>query len=282
MKYIGVHVSADPDVSVAPLEAHGLGADAFAFNLVGAQAWKTPPYTEEVIAAFRENCTRLGYGPAQILPHSAFVVNLGSPDGRKLALSRKVFIDELRRCSQLGVALLNFHPGAHLGKISPEESLEVVARSINIALSESEGVTAVIENTAGQGSYLGYSFAQLARIIELVDDKSRVGVCIDSCHAHAAGYDLSTEEGYEAAWREFASTVGFEYLRGFHLNDSMKAVGSKVDRHAPIGAGTIGDAFFRRLMADSRFDGIPMILETPDPALWASEIATLKSWAAQS
>lgn len=280
MKYIGVHVSALPDVSVAPLEAHALGADAFAFNLVDAQAWKTPPYTPEAVASFRDSCREFGYSPSQILPHSAFVVNLGSPDARKLALSRKVFTDELSRCMQLELTMLNFHPGAHLGKIPEEESLDTVARSINLALAATEGVKAVIENTAGQGSYLGYSFAHLAAIIDRVDDKSRVGVCIDTCHAIAAGYDITTAEGYDKVWKEFETVVGFQYLRGMHINDSMRGVGTRVDRHAPIGDGTVGTGFFRRLMADPRFDGIPMILETPDPARWQSEISLLKSWAA--
>ena len=276
MKYIGAHVDSLPTVDVAPKQAHLLGATAFAFNLIDATKWSNPPYTDEEVATFRELCERFGYTSGQILPHSAFVVNLCSPDSRKLSLSRHTFTDELRRCNQLGVKLLNFHPGAHLKKMTEDEALDLVAESLNYCLDKTEGVTAVIENTAGQGSNLGYSFEHLAHIISRVEDKSRVGVCIDSAHAMAAGFDLSTAEGYEACWNSFAEIVGFDYLRGMHINDSMRAVGSRIDRHESIGKGTIGAGFFERLMADPRMDGIPMILETPDPALWKDEIAWLR------
>ena len=281
MKYIGAHVDSLPTVDIAPEQAHLLGATAFAFNLIDPSKYNFPPYTEAEIARFRELCDRYGFSPAQILPHSAFVVNLCSPDARKLALSRRTFTEELRRCAQLGVKLLNFHPGAHLKKMSEDEALDLVAQSINYCLEKTEGGTAVIENTAGQGSNLGYSFEHLAHIIDRVEDKSRVGVCIDSAHAMAAGFNLSTPDGYEACWNSFAQIVGFQYLRGMHINDSMREAGSRIDRHAPIGQGTIGAGFFERLMRDPRFDGIPMILETPDPALWKQEIATLQALANQ-
>lgn len=267
----------EPSVSAAPAQAHLLGATAFSFNIGNMRSYRTPPYSDEAVAEFKEMCARYGYGSECILPHSAFVVNLGSPDSRKLNMSRLSFVDELLRCEQLGVKLLNFHPGSHLKQISEEESLDRVAASVNYALERSSGVTAVIENTAGQGSALGYSFEHLAYIIERVEDKSRVGVCIDTCHATAAGYDLSTRDGYVATWDAFEATVGFKYLRGMHLNDALKPVGSRVDRHASIGQGTIGSDFFGMLMEDSRFDGIPMILETPDPSLWHMEIDWLRS-----
>lgn len=282
MKYIGAHVDSLPSVDVAPEQAHLLGASAFAFNLIDATRWNNPPYTDLEVERFRELCSRYGFGKNQILPHSAFVVNLCSPEPRKLALSRRTFTDELRRCDQLGIGLLNFHPGAHLKKMSEDEALLLVADSINYCLEKTEGVTAVIENTAGQGSNLGYSFEHLARIISKVEDKSRVGVCIDSAHAMAAGFDLSTEEGYLACWSDFAETVGFRYLKGMHINDSQREVGSRIDRHESVGHGTIGKAFFERLMADPRMDNIPMILETPDPAIWKEEIAWLKSLGTQA
>lgn len=276
MKFIGAHVSGHPQVSAAPSEAHALGAQAFAFNLIDPARFKSTAYSNAEIERFRALCGEYGYGPGHILPHSAFVVNLGSPDSRKLYLSRMTFTDELQRCASLGIDRLNFHPGSHLNKLSERESLRVVSDSINYALEHSIGVTAVIENTAGQGTSLGYSFEQLAQIIADVDDKSRVGVCIDTCHATAAGYDL-TGDNYERVWTHFDSTVGFGYLRGMHLNDALKPVGSRIDRHAPIGKGTIGSDFFGRLMADPRFDGLPLILETPDPLLWTTEIAWLKA-----
>lgn len=276
MKYIGAHVDATPTIWTAPEEAHALGANAFALNLTAPQRWSTPQYSEEDVERFRSLCSAYGFGPGHILPHSAFVVNLGSPDARKLHLSRVTFVDELRRCSALGIDRLNFHPGSHLRQISEDESLARVAESINYALERTERVTAVIENTAGQGSALGYSFEHLAHIIDGVDDKSRVGVCIDTCHACAAGYEL-TGEGYERTWADFDRIVGFGYLRGMHINDAMHPTGSRIDRHAPIGKGTLGSDFFGRLMSDCRLDHIPLILETPDASLWKAEIDWLRA-----
>lgn len=277
MKYIGAHVNSAPTVAIAPEEAHALGARAFAFNLIDPTKWSSPAYGEQEIALFRELCARYGYAPDRsILPHSAFTVNLCSPEARKLKLSRVTFTDELRRCAQLGISMLNFHPGSHLRKIGEDEALALIAESLNYCLDKTEGVTAVLENTAGQGSALGYSFGQLAQIIERVEDKSRVGVCIDTCHAMAAGYDLGDLEGYEAFWTDFDGTVGLRYLRAMHINDSQRACGSRIDRHAPIGCGTIGEGFFRRLMADKRVDNMPLILET-DPANWPQELALLCS-----
>lgn len=277
MKFIGAHVDSLPSVDVAPLQAHSLGARAFAFNLIDPVRWSSPAYSAEAVLRFRTMCGEFGFEPQHsILPHSAFVVNLGSPDARKLKLSRITFIDELRRCAQLGLTMLNFHPGSHLRKITEDESLGVIADSINYCLDKTEGVTAVLENTAGQGSALGYTLGQLARIIENVGDKSRVGVCIDTCHAMAAGYNLSTAEGYDTFWKDFDAIIGLGYLRGMHLNDAERLCASRIDRHAPLGCGTIGADFFHRLMADTRLDGIPMILET-DPKNWQREIEWLYS-----
>lgn len=277
MKYIGAHVESVPSVDVAPAQAHALGARAFSFNLIDPTRWSSPAYDAAAIERFRSLCMDYGFEPDRsILPHSAFVVNLGSPDERKLKLSRITFTDELKRCSQLGLTRLNFHPGSHLRKISEQESLDRIALSIDYCLERSEDVTAVLENTAGQGSALGYTLEQLGYIIERVADKSRIGVCIDSCHAMAAGYDLATAEGYDTFWSDFDRIIGLGYLRGMHLNDAARPCGSRIDRHAPIGCGTIGQDFFRRLMADSRLDNIPMILET-DPQNWTSEIQWLYS-----
>lgn len=275
MKLIGVHVSSQPDISAAPAEAHSLGARAFACDLFDATDFSRQPLDDAVADMFVSECQKYGYGPDAILPHSSFMINFGNPDKRKNAFSRKIFIDEMRRCRRLGITMLNFHPGAHLKRIGPSDCLMLIADSINRCLEATEGVKAVIENTAGQGSALGYTFEQLAAIIDKVEDKTRVGVCIDSCHAFAAGYDLSTSVGYDAMWSEFDAAVGFGYLSAMHLNDALKPLGSKIDRHAPMGRGFIGEAFFARLMADRRFDGMPLILETPDPGLWSGEIAAL-------
>lgn len=275
MKYIGTHVDTAPDESAAPLHAAELGATAFALNLTDPSRWKSPALTDDIASCFRENCALHGFTGDMILPHAGFVINLGSPDARKLKLSQLALADEMQRAARLGLKMVNFHPGAHLRQIDEAECLGRISQSINRVLSDTEGVTAVIENTAGQGSNLGYTFEQIARIIEGVDDRTRVGVCIDTAHAFAAGYDLSTDEGYDRVWHEFGSIIGFDMLRGMHLNDSARGLGSRIDRHAPLGLGAIGQACFDRIATDRRFDGMPLILETPDESLWRSEIAHL-------
>ena len=279
MKFFGAHVSASGGVDNAPHNAAAIGATAFALFTKNQRQWAAPALTTAQIDAFRAACEQYRYTPAQILPHDSYLINLGHPESEGLEKSRASFIHEMQRCQQLGLDRLNFHPGSHLKKISEEESLKLVAESINIALDKSEGVTAVIENTAGQGSNLGYAFWHLAYIIDRVEDKSRVGVCLDTCHSFAAGYDLSTEEGCERVFAEFEREVGFKYLRGMHLNDAMKVLGSRVDRHMPMGEGYLGITPFRYIARDARFDDIPLILETPDESRWAEEIAMLKSFA---
>ena len=279
MKYIGAHVSAAGGVENAPANAHGIGATGFALFTKNQRQWVAAPLTAVQIDAFRKACDKYGYTPAQILPHDSYLINLGPPEREALEKSRAAFLDEMQRCEALGLDRLNFHPGSHLQKISPERSLDLIAESINIALDKTRGVTAVIENTAGQGSNLGFAFEHLAYLIERVEDKSRVGVCIDTCHAFAAGYDLRTAEACDKTFAELERVVGFGYLKGMHLNDAMKILGSHVDRHTPLGEGMIGMECFRYIMQDTRFDGIPLILETPDEQRWPEEIALLKSLA---
>ena len=277
-KFIGAHVSASGGVQNAPVNAKAIGATAFALFTKNQRQWFAKDLTNTEIEEFKENCKKLGYTPEQILPHDSYLINLGHPEEEGLEKSRSSFIEEMQRCEQLGLKLLNFHPGSHLKKITENECLDRIAESINIALDKTKGVTAVIENTAGQGSNLGFAFHHLKHIIDGVDDKSRVGVCIDTCHAFAAGYNLADKYEFERIWDEFDKTVGFNYLRGMHLNDAMKPVGSRVDRHASIGCGCIGKDPFRWIMEDSRFDNIPLILETPDELIWAEEIAMLKGF----
>ena len=278
MKYFGAHVSASGGVENAPRNAHEIGATAFALFTKNQRQWAAPPLSQAQIEAFKEACEKYGYSAEQILPHDSYLINLGHPEEEGLQQSRDSFFHEMSRCEALGLDRLNFHPGSHLKKISEEESLDRIAESINMALERTEGVIAVIENTAGQGSNLGYDFAHLRYIIDRVEDKSRVGVCIDTCHAFAAGYDLSTEESCEKVFAEFEQIVGFKYLKGMHLNDAMKPLGSRVDRHSPMGDGVLGIDVFRYVARDKRFDGIPLILETPDESRWAEEIARLKAF----
>ena len=277
MKFIGAHVSASNGVSQAPINAHAIGADAFALFTRNPSRWDSKPISDKEAEAFKENCAKYGYTPSQILPHDSYLINLGAPEAEKLEKSRKAFLDEMQRCEQLGLTLLNFHPGSHLKMMPVDDCLDLIAASINITLEKTSGVKAVIENTAGQGSNLGYSFEQIAHIIDKVEDKTRVGVCIDSCHAFAAGYDLSTIDGYADTWRRFDEIIGFQYLSGMHLNDTKKGLASKVDRHETLGNGVLGADFFSFLMNDPRMDNIPLILETPNESIWAQEIAWLKS-----
>ncbi|MFR1234759.1 MAG: deoxyribonuclease IV [Barnesiella sp.] len=276
MKYIGAHVSASGGVENAPLNAHTIGATAFALFTKNQRQWKSSPLSGKSINAFKEACIKYGYSPEQILPHDSYLINLGHPEPEALNKSREAFLDEMQRCEQLGLTLLNFHPGSHLKAISVEECLNNVAESINMALEQTNGVTAVIENTAGQGSNVGFEFEHLAYIISRVKDKDRVGVCIDTCHAFAGGYDLVNN--FDNVWEQFEKTIGFRFLKGMHLNDAKKEVNSRVDRHESLGKGTIGALVFERIIKDGRFDGIPLILETPDESIWEQEISWLKSF----
>lgn len=281
MKYFGAHVSASGGVWNAPHNAHAIGAGAFALFTKNQRQWLAPALTTKDIDAFRKACQELGYTPSQILPHDSYLINLGHPDEEGLAKSRESFVEEMRRCELLGLDRLNFHPGSHLGRIGLEESLARVAESINLALEKTNGVTAVIENTAGQGTNLGNTFEQIAYIIDRVEDKSRVGYCIDTCHAFAAGYDLSSAEACEATFSKIDSIISLDYLRGMHLNDAMRPLGSRIDRHERLGQGQIGLECFRYIAGDSRFDNMPLVLETIDEALWPQEIAMLYEFASK-
>ena len=275
MKRVGAHVSAAGGVENAPLNAQRIGARAFAFFTKNQRQWKAKPLSPEHIRAFRENLKKVGIEPRHVLPHDSYLINLGHPEKAGLEKSRNAFFDEMARCEQLGLMLLNFHPGSHLRKISEHDCLMRVADSINLALERTRDVTAVIENTAGQGSNVGYRFEHLAAIIEAVEDKNRVGVCLDTCHAFTAGYDLRTRQACEETFAEFETVVGFDYLRGMHLNDSKPDLGARVDRHESLGKGKLGWEVFHYIMNDDRFDDIPLVLETVDPDLWPLEIEQL-------
>jgi deoxyribonuclease-4 len=275
MKRIGAHVSASGGVENAPLNARKIGARAFALFTKNQRQWKAKPLTAHSIQAFLANLQEVGIDASLVLPHDSYLINLGHPDPEALKKSRNAFLDEMRRCEQLGLGLLNFHPGSHLNRISEEQSLSLVADSINWALEQTTGVTAVIENTAGQGTNLGYRFEHLAAIIEQVEDKSRVGVCLDTCHTFTAGYDLRTPEACDDSFSQFDRLVGFGYLRGMHLNDAKPGLGSRVDRHESLGKGRLGWAVFDYIMNDDRFEELPMVLETVDDSLWAEEIRQL-------
>lgn len=276
-KWIGAHVSAAGGVDNAPVNARDIGANAFALFTKNQRQWKAKPLEEKVIASFKERCTELGFTGRQILPHDSYLINPGHPEKEGIEKSRAALLDEMQRCEQLGIPQLNIHPGSHLRKISESECLKRNAESVNFVLERTEGVTVVLENTAGQGSNLGYRFEQLADIMEQVKDHSRIGFCIDTCHAHAAGYNLLTPETYQQVIEEADRIIGLQWLRGWHLNDARSELGSQVDRHAPLGEGTMGEEPFRLIMQDTRLNEIPMILETPQPENWEKEITWLRS-----
>ncbi|QLB20451.1 deoxyribonuclease IV [Vespertiliibacter pulmonis] len=277
MKYIGAHVSAAGGVENAVLRSVEIGANAFALFTKNQRQWQAPPLKAETIEKFKRFCQVHHFSAEQILPHDSYLINLGNPESENLAKSRAAFIDEMRRCDQLGLTLLNFHPGSHLNKISEQDCLARIAESINIAIDAVPNVVAVIENTAGQGSNLGWRFEHLAQIIQQVENKNRVGVCLDTCHLFSAGYDIGSFSKSEQVFTEFNNIVGFEFLRGMHLNGSKTPLASRVDRHHILRDGTIGTGIFEYIMQDSRFDNIPMILETIQPENWADEIKFLRS-----
>ncbi|WP_352421506.1 deoxyribonuclease IV [Proteiniphilum sp.] len=277
MKFIGAHISASGGVENAPLNAHAIGAKAFAFFTKNQRQWVASPYTQQNIDLFKSRCEELGYSPNHILPHASYLINLGHPDEEGLKKSRAAFYDEMKRCEQLGINRFNFHPGSHLNQMPVDACLDRIAESINLALEKTNGVTAVIENTAGQGTNLGYTFEQIAHIIDKVDDKSRVGVCLDTAHTLAAGYEIRTREGYDETMNHFDRTVGFRYLKGMHINDSKKELASRVDRHDSLGKGLMTMDLFSFIVNDPRLDDLPLILETPVESLWTEEIQLLYS-----
>ncbi len=275
MKYVGAHISASGGVENAPINADAIGAKAFAFFTRNQRQWVSKPYEKKNIELFKVRCEELGYFPDQILPHASYLINLGHPEMEALEKSRNAFLDEMSRCEQLGLNRFNFHPGSHLNEIGVDDCLDRIAESINITLEKTSGVSAVLENTAGQGTNLGHNFEQLAHIIEKVEDKSRVGVCIDTAHALASGFEIRTKSGFKDTFDSFDSIIGFKYLKGMHINDSKKDVGTRVDRHDSLGKGVMNMELFELIMNDSRFDNMPLILETPDTDIWAEEIKLL-------
>lgn len=277
MKYIGAHVSAAGGVFNAPLNAELIQADAYAMFTKSQRQWTTHPLKKKDIDLFSFNSTKAKMDKSKVLVHDSYLINLASPDKEKNDKSIHAFVEEMRRCRELGLSLLNFHPGSHLNAIPIKDALKKVAENLNIALTKCKRVTPVIETTAGQGTNLGWRFEEIAEIIEQIEKKDRIKVCIDTCHIFAAGYDIRTQEAYTETMNQFDAIIGFDKLAGMHLNDSKKPLGSRVDRHAPLGDGEIGINAFKYIMQDPRMDDIPLILETPEPERWPDEIKLLRN-----
>jgi len=277
MKRIGAHVSASGGVFNAPLNAARIGADAFAMFVKNQRRWDAPPLSAEETIAFKDALKQSGIRAEHVLVHDSYLINLGHPREAEREKSLNAFVDEIRRCEALGLRLLNFHPGSHLNEISAQVCLDNIAESLNFAIANTAGIKLVLENTAGQGSNLGYDFAQLAYVIDKISNKDRIGVCIDTCHAFAAGYDLRSPQAYERTMSEFDRAIGYKFLSGMHLNDTKNELGVRKDRHESLGRGFLGLAAFENIMNDPNIDEIPLILETIDESIWAEEIALLRS-----
>ena len=275
MKFIGAHVSTSGGVENAPINAKKIGAKAFALFTRNQRRWTSPPLKEENIIKFKQYCKDNNFSKEHILPHDSYLINLGNPDKDALKKSQDAFLDEMKRCELLELKYLNFHPGSHLRKITENDCIKIIAESVNITLSKTKNVIAVLENTAGQGSNIGYRFEHLRNIIDLIEDKKRIGVCIDTCHLFTSGYDIRSKDTFTKTFEEFDKVIGFNYLKGMHLNDSKPDLGSRVDRHESIGKGKIGLDAFSYIVNDERFDNIPLILETPKSEIWADEIKLL-------
>jgi len=278
MKYVGAHVSASGGVENSVKNAVDIGADGFALFTKNQRQWVAKPLSEKSVSKFKELMELYGFNADAVLPHDSYLINLGHPEEEKREKSLNAFIDEAKRVEQLGLKYLNFHPGSHLKKISEEECLDLISENVNKAIKETDSCIFVIETTAGQGSNLGYKFEHLAYIIDKTEDKSRIGVCIDTAHIFAAGYDIRTKDAYEKTMKEFDDIIGFNYLKGMHINDSKAKFASRVDRHHSLGKGEIGIDAFKYIMQDKRIDNIPLVLETIEPEIWAEEIKLLKSF----
>lgn len=278
MKRIGAHVSASGGVANAPQNAANIKADAFALFVKNQRQWSAKPLTQKDINDFKSNLAKANIKPKHILAHNSYLINLGHPDEEARAKSFNAFLDEINRCQELGIELINFHPGSHLKQISEDECLELIASQMNSLLERSSNIKLVIENTAGQGSNLGYKFEHLAALIAMSKDSSRVGVCIDTCHLFASGYDIRDGNSYAQTMAQFDKIVGYKYLSGMHINDSKGALGSRKDRHDSLGLGLIGKEAFKCIMNDPNIDEIPLILETIDESIWADEIQMLRNF----
>ncbi|GIW91927.1 MAG: putative endonuclease 4 [Pirellulaceae bacterium] len=262
MPRFGAHMSISGGVSKSFARGESVGLDAMQIFAKNERQWTAKPISAEEVAAFQAEQQRTGIHP--VIVHDSYLINLAAPADDLREKSIVAFADELERCAQLKIPYLVTHPGAHTG-IGEEAGLVRVADAISRLLAEGVGGTTMIllETTAGQGTALGYRFEHLARLFELIPYHDRLGVCVDTCHIFAAGYDIRDPDTYDATFAELDRLVGLERVKCFHLNDSQKDLGSRVDRHAHIGQGCIGTEAFRLLVNDPRFAHLPMIIETP-------------------
>ncbi|XP_059892064.1 probable endonuclease 4 [Gadus macrocephalus] len=262
-KYIGAHVGIQGGIWKSVESCTEMGGHSFALFLGSQRSWKRPALDLSAAGKFKELCAQQGFDPAHILPHGSYLMNCGSPKDDVYEKSQAMLVDELGRCRALGLSLYNFHPGSSLGTITTDQCIQRIAGAVDHAHRQVPAVVTVLENMCGQGHTVGGQFSELRSIIERVQDQSRVGVCLDTCHAFAAGYDLAAVGGVSAMLDQFDTEVGLHYLRAVHLNDSKGKLGCHLDRHEDIGKGQIGISAFRDIVNEPRLDNIPLILETP-------------------
>ncbi|KAK7203347.1 Apn1 protein [Myxozyma melibiosi] len=273
--FVGAHVSSAKGVFNAVTNSNRTGGNAFALFVKPQRRWTASPLKPEEISEFGKLAKELDYDlKKHALPHGSYLINLANLDKDKNKQAYDAFLDELKRCEQLGIGHYNFHPGSTLGN-DRATALKQLATNVNRAIKETSSVKIVLENMAGHGNLIGSTWEDLKEVIDMVEDKTRVGVCIDTCHTFAAGFDIRTQELYDKMWEEFDRVVGLKYLSSIHLNDSKAPLGSNRDLHQNIGLGFLGLESFRVLMNTKHVEGLPMILETPngeDETVWAREI----------
>lgn len=276
---IGAHCSAAGGVHKALLEGQRIGATTIQLFTANQRTWNTKPIPQDEVDRWFETLEQTGL--KKIMSHDSYLINLGSPDNEVLKKSQKAFRLELERCHQLELAFLNFHPGAATHG-SVDACLDQIVESLlEIEDLANEGPTRLlIESTAGQGSVVGHDFEELGYLVDRLKDKIPIGVCVDTCHTFAAGYDLRGKKGWDETLKEFDQKVGLKHLYALHVNDSMKELGSRRDRHAPLGEGEIGIESFKAMMKQPKLKNIPKYLETPGgPGAWIDEIAMLRKFA---
>ncbi len=276
MPLIGCHVSISNGVENAPIRGHKLGCEAIQIFTANQMQWRGAPISEKSRDAYLKEIEKQDI--RTVVSHDSYLINLGGPDPGKLAMSRKAFTEEIQRSAFLKIPYIVFHPGSHMGK-GDDKALHTIAESLDYCIEKGPGsdVSLLLEITAGQGSNVGYKFEHLRTIIDRSQYPNRLGVCFDTCHAFAAGYDIVKDAGYNDTFQQFDDIIGMDHLKVFHLNDSKKPLGSRVDRHHQLGEGFMGLDIFYRLVNDERFANLPMILETPgDEEHYAREIQILK------
>lgn len=279
MKFVGAHVSISGGVSNSPERATEIGANALGIFTKNQRQWKVPPLSDDEIERFKSELAKAKIEPEHVVVHDSYLINIGNPDVEKRKKSLDALLDETIRVERLGLVYLNFHPGSGMKEISEAETLTLIAEGVNEVLAQTKSAVLLLEATAGQGAHVGYQFEQLTTIIEKIDSKKRIGVCLDTCHIFVAGYDIRTPETYGETMKSFNKIVGLKYLKALHLNDAKNELGSRVDRHACLGEGHLDWQTFKNIMVDKRLDDIPMVLETPDKELWKEEVAALMAMA---